>query len=152
SRDARFQLIIALARAGEGHADPGEAGALQMLQLAPGDNPKAFDVPANEVEQLLARICCYGIIERQAVWHRRLQRRDLAADDIIVIDEQGGAARFIDKLFDGPAADHQLAVIGGREIRRNRTRWLHSAPPAEPLFGRYGFVLLRGEIFFGVER
>ena len=61
-KQAIANKIIALARAGEGHRNARKLSALQPLELAPGDHSKAVDVPTDEIEQRLIRVCAHGVI------------------------------------------------------------------------------------------
>src|SRR5205085_7099534 len=136
--DRRLKLRIALAGACEVDRNAREPGSLKPLQLAFRGDPEAVYIPTKEFEQRLVRICSNGIMQCNTVGHRAFETSDLGADDLIVIDEQRGAARFGDKLLGGNAADKQLAVIRGK-VGRDRSVRLHSRSP--PLFPPYSAAI-----------
>jgi len=127
--DSLLKLIVALARPRKGHAYAGKAGALQVLELASRDDAKPVDISAKKVEQWLIRVCAYGIINCKSVRHCGLKRRDLRANDIVVIDEQRRSARFRDQFLHGNPADQQLAISSGSKVGWDRSGRLHSRVP-----------------------
>src|SRR5207248_11103567 len=60
--DSPFEFVVAFTRAGEGHGNSGELGALEALELTFGDDPEAIDIPADKVQQRLVRVCTHRII------------------------------------------------------------------------------------------
>src|SRR3954468_6821405 len=68
-------------------------------------------------------------MECNAVRHRAPETGDLGTDDIIVVNEQRGSTRLLDKAVGRDAADHQLPVARGK-VRRDRSGRLHSRPPS----------------------
>src|SRR3954452_6571809 len=91
-------------------------------------------------------------MKANTIGHGTLEAGNLRTDDIIVVDEQGGATRLGDQILGRNPADQQMAVLGSGKIWRGRAgrpplRFL----PLKRLFGRYRLIFLRGEIFLRIQ-